>query len=287
MNWPARWPTSWVDSIVADQSEKEQIEEMRAWWDEYGNYVIAGVVIGIVLLFGWNYYKSSKVNAETEASQLYDALAGHVAEARVTEAESALGELEGTYPDSAYAMQGKLAMARLYMDNNRDADAADILRELVDADESPLFGAVARLRLAKILHYQEEFEEVLTLLDVEETPGFTARYAEARGDSLVALERYDEAREQYLVALADNGQTVDANFLQLKLLDLPQPDIGDVAPVATEAEAATDMTATEPPAASEAASDAAEPGSADADAEESDAPQAEESDAPQADETAE
>ena len=27
---------------------------MRAWWDEYGNYVIAGVVIGIVLLFGWS-----------------------------------------------------------------------------------------------------------------------------------------------------------------------------------------------------------------------------------------
>ena len=72
-----------------------------------------------------------------------------------------------------------------------------------------------------------------------------------------------------------------------QLLDLPQSDTGDVAPVATEAEAATDVPGTESPAASEAANDAAEPGSADADAEESDAPQAEESDAPQADETAE
>ena len=34
------------------QSEKEQIEEMKAWWAEYGRYVIAGVVIAVGLLLG-------------------------------------------------------------------------------------------------------------------------------------------------------------------------------------------------------------------------------------------
>ncbi len=211
---------------MVDQSEQEQIEEIRAWWDEYGNYIIAGVVIGALLLFGWNYYKTSKANAEIAASVLYDELADHVAEGRVEEAERVSGDLDASYPDSAYAVQSKFAMARLYMDNNRDADAAAVLRELVDSNRIPGFAAVARLRLAKILHYQEKYDEVLALLDLENTPGFTARYAEARGDALVALGRFDDARAEYLVALADNGQTIDVTFLQLKMMDLPLSTAG-------------------------------------------------------------
>ena len=34
------------------QHEKEQIEEIRAWWAEYGRYVIAGVVISINVSVG-------------------------------------------------------------------------------------------------------------------------------------------------------------------------------------------------------------------------------------------
>ena len=63
------------------QSEKEQIEEMRAWWAEYGRYVIAGVVIAVGGLFGYNQYESSKLNAEVEASMLFETLAEHVNDA--------------------------------------------------------------------------------------------------------------------------------------------------------------------------------------------------------------
>ena len=62
------------------QSEKEQIEEIRAWWAEYGRYVIAGVVIAVGLLFGYNQYESSKLSAEVAASVLYESLALNVGE---------------------------------------------------------------------------------------------------------------------------------------------------------------------------------------------------------------
>ena len=41
-------------------SEKEQIENMRTWWSEYGNYVIAGVAIGAMSLFGINRYQARR-----------------------------------------------------------------------------------------------------------------------------------------------------------------------------------------------------------------------------------
>lgn len=229
---------------MVDQAEQEQIEEIRAWWEEYGNYIIAGVVIGALLLFGWNYYKTSKANAEIAASVLYDELADHVAEGRVEEAERVSGDLDASFPESAYSAQSKLAMARLYMDNNRDADAAAVLREIVDSEREPGFAGVARLRLAKILHYQEKYDEVLALLDLEDTAGFTARYADARGDALVALGRFDEARGEYLVALADNGQTVDATFLQLKMMDLPLSTAGSAGADTPEDESDLELPAT-------------------------------------------
>ena len=33
-------------------SEKEQIEQIRAWWAQYGGYVIGGIGLGVALLVG-------------------------------------------------------------------------------------------------------------------------------------------------------------------------------------------------------------------------------------------
>jgi len=225
--------------------EKEQLDDIRAWWSQYGNYVLSGVAVGALSLFGWSYYKSTTADNEIAASVLYDELATHVADGDLDDAERVAGVLSTEHGSSLYALQSKLALARLYMDNSRDKEAADALKAIVDSRQSAELSAVARIRLAKVLQYQEKYEEVLTLLDGEDSTGFTARYAEARGDALVALSRFDEAREAYLVALADNGQTLDATFLQLKLLDLPpaEPEVldsgeaGTAEPVTETAEA--------------------------------------------------
>ena len=105
------------------QSEKEQLEEMRAWWTEYGRYVIAGVVIAVGLLFGFNQYESSKLAAQVEASVLYELLTEHVTDGDLDDAESVAEDLATNYANTAYAAQSNLAMAKLYMDKNRDQDA--------------------------------------------------------------------------------------------------------------------------------------------------------------------
>ena len=51
---------------------------MRSWWSEYGAYVVGGVVLGAAILFGFNYYQSSQVQAEVAASLLYDNLTEQV-----------------------------------------------------------------------------------------------------------------------------------------------------------------------------------------------------------------
>ena len=203
-------------------SEKEQIEKMRTWWSDYGLYVIGGVVLGAAILFGINYYQTQKVDAEIAASVLYDQITEHVVAGDLEAAEASAGALNGEYGNSSYAAQSKLAMARLYMDKNRDQDAARALNELLAMDGFDHLKRVARARLAKILLYQGKPEEVLSLLEGQENAAFAARYAEELGDAYVALGRYDEARASYQAALGEAQPTVDQGLIQLKLMDLPE-----------------------------------------------------------------
>jgi len=212
------------------QSEKEQIEEMRAWWSEYGKYVIAGVVIAVGLLIGYNQYESNKLTAEMEASALYESLAGYVSDGNLESAEGVADELSSNYANTPYALQSKLAMARLYMDKNRDQDAVDVLRELDDLRGNGALKQVGRLRLARVLLYQDKAQEVIELLaDQDDNTAFNGLYAEVRGDAYAALGQYAEAGDAYRVALADTSQTVSRGLVQMKLMDLP--DISESEPV--------------------------------------------------------
>jgi len=225
-----------VDDLL---SEKEQIEQMRAWWSDYGYYVISGVALGAIILFGINYVQTSRLEAWYAASTLYDELTNVVVDGDVDEAENIVAKLDSEYAGSHYAAQAALAMARLYMDENRDQDAADVLAQLVASKISREFTQVGRVRLAKILLYQDKAGEVVDMLEGQDEGAFAARYAEILGDAYVALDREADARAAYQRALAETGggATVNQQFVQLKLLDLQIDTIDTQGGSATDTEA--------------------------------------------------
>ncbi len=198
------------------------MEALRGWWRENGRWILAGVALGAALLVGWNYWKSHQRQAAAEASVLYESLLGDVDAGNVAAAEPKAADLYEDYGSTAYAGQARLAMARLYMSVSRDQDAADALAGMLEDGDGEL-QMVGRLRLAKILLYQEKPAEVLELLQGYGDTAFAARYAEALGDAYAQLERYREARGAYQAALADDPQapTIDRNLVLMKLNDLP------------------------------------------------------------------
>ena len=216
------------------QSEKEQLEEMRAWWTEYGRYVIAGVVIAVGLLFGFNQYQSSKLAAQVEASVLYESLTVYVSDGDLDNAESVADDLASNYANTPYAAQSNLAMAKLYMDKNRDQDAADVLNELLLMRGNKALRQIGRLRLARILLYQDKPQEVVDLLADQDDAAFAGLFAEMRGDAFAALGQITAAGDEYRTALADTSQTINRGIVQMKLVDLP--DAPAPAPAVTEPE---------------------------------------------------
>lgn len=214
-----------------DLSEKEQIDQMRAWWSEYGKYVLGGIVVGIVLIVGIGQYRSNMRATQIEASVLYETLFAAVADGDADEAETAANDLYINYASTVYPSQARLAMARLYMDKGRDQDAADALRAIVNDDSDSALGLIASLRLAKVLLYQNKAQTVVDLLSDRRESAYAARYGEALGDAYVALGHYSDAREAYALAMNDDVTmpTVDRALVQMKLDDLPELAVADEA----------------------------------------------------------
>lgn len=208
---------------MEDLSEKEQLDAMRTWWSENGNYVIGGIFVGILIIFGISEYRSTIAEAEIEASTLYEDVMFAAGTGNLDAAEVAAAELYREYDTTAYAAQARLALARLYMDNARDQDAAEVLTALVESNANSELALIGRLRLAKILLYQGKAEEVVRLVQDQPDSEFSARMSEVLGDAYVVLQRYAEAQTAYIAALNDSpaASTVDTNLIQLKINDLP------------------------------------------------------------------
>lgn len=216
---------------MEDLSEKEQLDAMRAWWSENGKFVIGGILVGVVTIFGINQWRTTTADAEIAASTLYEDVMFGAGSGDIDVAVEAATKLFADHNDTPYAAQSRLALARLYMDNARDQDAADVLTTLVDTNAGKEIGLVARLRLGKILLYQGKAEEVVGLLGSQPDGAFSARFSELLGDAYVELEKYAEAEVAYMAALADTeqSQTLDTALIQLKINDLPEADGGAAA----------------------------------------------------------
>lgn len=253
---------------MEDLSEKEQLEALRGWWSENGNYVMGGIVVGIIIIFGVNQYRSTVAEEEIAASSLYEDVMYAAGTGDLDAAEEAAGELFRDYDASPYAGQARLALARLYMDNARDQDAADTLRGLIESSPDKELAMVARLRLAKILLYEGKAQDVVELIQGLPENAFSARMNEILGDAYVALEQYAEAETAYIAALNDDPRapTVDTTLVQLKINDLPDtssaPEETGVEETEPDATAAPgeDMPADESPVDNEAVEAPAEAG---------------------------
>jgi len=201
-------------------SEKEQIEQIRDWWRENGWYLIGGLALGALILFGWNRFNSYEDAQGEAASELFVELRQAIEDDAPGDARSLLAQLRESYPGSPYTDQAGLVVAVIRMDAGQMSGAGDELRYVMEETSDPELSLIARLRLARVLAQQEEYDEALATLDVD-AGGFSGRYNEVLGDIHVELGDLVSARAAYTAALiTEESNLVDRNLVQMKLEEL-------------------------------------------------------------------
>jgi predicted negative regulator of RcsB-dependent stress response len=202
-------------------TEQHEYERLKALWKEYGNALIAGVAIGIVVLFGTKYWRDLQERKRVEASVLYEQLL-EAGRARQGEQARAAGEkLVKEYDATPYAAMASLVLARQAQDAGDTAAARRHLEWAVTNARQDGVRHTARLRLARVLSAAGEDSAALALADVKDMAGFEAEYHELRGDVLLKLGRRDEARTAYGEALKHLREPSPyQSLLRMKLDDL-------------------------------------------------------------------
>jgi predicted negative regulator of RcsB-dependent stress response len=207
-----------VDDYLSD---KEQVERLRQWWRENGWFLIGGVALGGLAIYGYNQYNAYQDRQSEQAFALYEIVKQEVDDGDTEGASTRFAEMRSELPDQAYTYQAALLIAGAEVVTAPDA-AAEKLRFTMDNSDDPELAMIARLRLARVLAYRNQSQEALALLNVPEPGQFASRIAEIRGDIHVALGETDAARTAYLEArVAPGAELLDRTFLEMKLADLP------------------------------------------------------------------
>jgi predicted negative regulator of RcsB-dependent stress response len=198
-------------------SEREQVERIREWWRENGWFLVGGVALGALALFGWHQYQKHRDTVSVQAEALYVQVRDAIGDNDRAGAAKLVDELRDDYASSPYTDQAGLALAGAYLVSNTDK-AADELRYVMEHTDDQELGIIARLRLARLLIYQMKEQDALNLLAVDDPGQFAAQIDEIRGDAYVALGDNDAARTAYSSALtAPGADWLNRNFLEMKL----------------------------------------------------------------------
>ncbi|NRF68603.1 tetratricopeptide repeat protein [Aquincola sp. S2] len=192
-----------------DLQEQEQLDELKAFWKQYGN-LITGVLTLAMLAFaawnGWNWYQREQGK---KAGALYEALEQAVASGDAARGGQAFNDLKERYPRTAFAQQGGLLAAKLLSEKGQADPARAALAWVAEHASEDEYRTIARLRLAGVLFESKQYDEALKQLAGASAPEFAALVADRRGDVLLAQGKKDEAKAAYQAAYKAMDEKLD------------------------------------------------------------------------------
>lgn len=205
-----------IDDLL---DEHEQSERVRGWLRNNGGGLVGGIVLGLALIGGWQWWQQRQHEARMAAGERFTALTGHLEAKDLKRAEpeaAALVKEGGTY-----AVLAALQLAKAQVDAGQ-RDAAIATLRTVQANDDAM-AVVVRTRLARLLVDAGKAQDALALLGGNPE---AAAALEVRGDALFALGRREEARAAYAQALAK----LDVGTPVRRLVELKLNEAGGSAP---------------------------------------------------------
>ncbi|MGM0552676.1 MAG: YfgM family protein [Pseudomonadota bacterium] len=198
-------------------TDEEKAERIKQWWSENAVAIVAGLVLGIAGLFGWNWWTDRQEARAQAGSDLYLALqatadAGDLQRAAQL-ADQVIEQGRGTpYESLAWVYRADAAIAEADVDG-----AVAALRAARDAAPDDGYRNLMMLRLARQLILAERLDEAEAALAEVRGDAFHGLRRELQGDLARARGDRDQALEFYREAL-DAGHSPE--YLRLKFEEL-------------------------------------------------------------------
>ena len=206
-----------------DLQEQEQLDTLKAWWKDNGNYLLGALLIVVVAMGGWRGWQYYQNQQSVEAATLY---AGFVKQLESNDAKrvnDAAAAVMGQYAGTAYATRAALLAAQVNEQVKDVARAKTQLQWAIAHAEEASLKDVARLRLAAVLLDEKDYDGAMNLLETKHPASFDGLYADLRGDVLKAQGKNGEAKSAYKLAY----EKVDAKSMYRNLIQMKMDALGE------------------------------------------------------------
>jgi predicted negative regulator of RcsB-dependent stress response len=183
-----------------DLEEQEQLDQLKAFWKQYGNLItwVLIVVLGAYAAWnGWNLYQRDQGG---KAGSLYDEMERAAQEVDADRTTRIFADMQSRYPRATFTHQAGLVAARIASEKGQYDSAKASLAWVADHASDTGHRSIARLRLAGLLLDTAKHDEALKQLDAIDSPEFAGLAADRRGDVLLAQGKSAEAQAAYLKA---------------------------------------------------------------------------------------
>lgn len=204
--------------MAYDLEEQEQLDNLKALWNKYGNFVLTVIAVVALSVAGWRGWHFYQDNQSAKAAAAYEQLREAASVKDVGRVRETAGVIFSDYASTSWAQMAAMIASDAYVAAG-DAKAAKVpLQWAIDKSLDPAFRDEARLRLAAILLDEKAFDDGLKLVAEAGDPSYAAAFADRRGDLLVAQGKTAAARAAYRQALDKlKADSALRRLVQLKL----------------------------------------------------------------------
>ena len=222
-----------------DLQEQEQVDQLKAFWQQYGNLITWTLTLALAGFAAWNGWNWWQREQSAKASAMFDELDRVAAAADAERTGRVFADLKERFPRTVYAEQGALLAAKVQAEKGQ-ADAA--LASLAWASENAAedeIRIVARLRAAGLLIDKKQYDAALAQLDAaaqgKNAKEFEGLVADRRGDVLMAQGKQADARKAFEAAY----KAMDEKLEYRRLVDAKLTAMGAAPAAAASAVAAS------------------------------------------------
>lgn len=208
-------------------TEEEQWERLKAWLRTNGPSILIMVAVMVLAWFGWKWWQERGDRQAAAAAAAYESALNAFDADKITEGLALIETLRAEYPDSPYVSAADLIAVRVLVGRNELDKAVERLERVMNTARDEKLRPVARVRLARVLSAQAQYDRALEVLGTADLGEHEAARLETRGDVLYAkgdhagaLKEYEAAQARLPAATPQSVAEGVGEVLGLKIADL-------------------------------------------------------------------
>ena len=222
-----------------DLQEQEQLDELKAFWKQYGNLITWVLILVLGAYAAWNGWQWWQRSQAVKATALADELQRAGEAGDVDRVARAAADLRAQHARTIQAAQGTLLAARLQADKGDTKGALESLAWVAEHAGDDDYKGIARLRAAGMQIDAKQYDAAAQQLDAVKQPSLQGLVADRRGDLAMAQGKLDDARSAYQSAWkAMDAKLEYRQLVAAKLTALgaaPEPPLAQQVAAATAA----------------------------------------------------